>query len=90
MKNAFWAWVTILLMGMGTAATASWSVNADRTASAQAMAARGKRPRVVRPIVPTLPAAEEELPTLPLPPKAKPAPRVKDTRDLSRASRRQA
>src|SRR4051812_23022557 len=51
-KNAIWAWVTILLMGMGTAATASWSVNADRAESAQALAARGKRPRVVRAIVP--------------------------------------
>ena len=43
----------------------------------------------MRPIVATLPAAEEELPTLPPAPKVKPAPRIKDTRELSRMSRRQ-
>ena len=90
MKNAFWAWVTILLMGMGTAATASWTVRVDHAESAQAVAARVKPTRGVRSFAPTLPAAEEELPSLPLPPKVRPAPRVKDTRDLSRASRRQA
>lgn len=90
MKNAVFAGVTILLMGLGTAGAASHAVMADRSESAQALAARSKRPRVARPIVPTLPAAEEELPTLPVPPKVKPAPRIKDTRELSRVSRHQA
>ena len=89
-KSALFAGVTILLMGLGTAGAASYVDQADRSASAQAVAARSKRPRVVRPLVATLPAAEEELPTLPPPPKVKPAPRIKDTRELSRMSRRQA
>ena len=80
------------MMGLGTAGAASHAVMADRSQSARVAAARvmNKRPRAVRPIVPTLPAVEEELPTLPLPPKVKPATRIKDTRELSRVSRRQA
>jgi hypothetical protein len=90
-KHAWFAGVTILVMGLGTAGAASHAVMADRSESARVAAARvNKRPRAVRPIVPTLPAVEEELPTLPLPPKVKPAARVKDTRELSRVSRRQA
>jgi len=90
-KNAIWAWVTILVMGLGTAAAATQAMRVERTGE-RARVQRVKRPRLPRPLATPEPVVEspEEL-SAPTPAKVKPAPRNPvDTRELSRVSRRQA
>ena len=91
MKNAFWAWVTILVMGLGTGAAATQAARVER-ASEQGRLVRAKRPKMPKPAAMPEPIVESEeaLPAL-KPERIKPAPRsTVDTRQLSRVSRRQA
>jgi hypothetical protein len=90
-KNAVWAWAMILVMGLGTAAAATHAARVERTCE-QGRVQRAKRPRLPKPVDVAEPAVEsQEQIAAPPPAKVKPAPRNPvDTRQLSRASRREA
>jgi hypothetical protein len=90
-KSAIWAWVTIGVMGLGTAAAATNAARVERT-SEQGRVVRAKRPRLPKPAATPEPVVESEeaLPAF-KPAQVKPAPKSPvDTRQLSRVSRRQA
>ena len=93
MKNAVWAWVTIGMMGLGTAAAAANAAKLERAAAERASVQRVKRPRPSKPpavVHEAVTEIEESIPAV-QPARVKPAPRnTVDTRQLSRASRRQA
>jgi hypothetical protein len=85
-KNVICAWVTIGLMGLGTAAAATHAARVERAASEWGRTARVKRPRQARP-----PATTPDVEIRESTPAVKPAPPSRvDTRQLSRVSRRQA
>jgi hypothetical protein len=90
-KNAVWAWVTILVMGLGTAAAATHAMWVER-AGEQGRVVRAKRPKMPKPAAMPEPVVESpEAAAAPKVEKVKPAPRNPvDTRELSRVSRRQA
>lgn len=92
MKSAIWAWVTILVMGLGTAAAATHAMRVERTGE-QGRVVRAKRPKLPKPAATPEPVVEsqEAAAAAPRVEKVKPAPRNPvDTRELSRVSRRQA